>query len=54
MASVGGLSMEMKWAAQEDATAPAPVLHFAKILAIVILFNTESLLWKFVWKWQKY
>lgn len=42
MASVGGLSVEMNWAAQEDANAPAPVLDFAKILAIVILFKSES------------
>lgn len=35
----GGLSMEMKRAAQEDATVSAPVLDLAKIF---ILFKFES------------
>lgn len=36
----GGLSVEMKRAAQEDATAP--VLDIAKIFAIVIMFKFKS------------
>lgn len=38
----GGLSMEMKRAAQEDATVSAPVLDLAKIFAFVILFKFKS------------
>lgn len=38
----GGLSVEMKRAAQEDAAVSAPLLDLAKILAIVILSKFES------------
>lgn len=41
MGGAGGLSTEMKRAAQEDATVSALVLDFKKIVASVLLFKFE-------------
>lgn len=40
MGGAGGLSTEMKRAAQEDATVSAPVLDLAMILASALLFGS--------------